>query len=391
VTRVAVVLGTRPEAIKLAPLVVKLHETTDFTPVVISTGQHRAMLDQVLDVFGLEADLDLNLCRPGQSLTQLSAAAMVGLDDAMARIEPDVVIVQGDTTTTLSGALTAFQRRIPLVHVEAGLRSGDVDSPFPEEANRRLVTPLAALHLAATESNGATLYAEGVAERDVVVTGNTVIDALYSVLHRSPEFATPGLATALNSSRPIVTVTAHRRESWGPALAEIAAAVGDLADRHDLQVVWPMHANPAVAATVRSVLTGRTDVALVEPLPYTDFVQLLARSAVVLSDSGGVQEECPALGVPVAVLRDVTERREAVEAGAAIIAGTQRRRIVDVVSSLLRRPSSVGVVSPYGDGLAAERAVDALRYRFLGRRRPDPFVPQLAARWDIVPELAGVG
>jgi UDP-N-acetylglucosamine 2-epimerase (non-hydrolysing) len=340
VTRVAVVLGTRPEAIKLAPLVVKLHETTDFTPVVISTGQHRAMLDQVLDVFGLEADLDLNLCRPGQSLTQLSAAAMVGLDDAMARIEPDVVIVQGD---------------------------------------------------AATESNGATLYAEGVAERDVVVTGNTVIDALYSVLHRSPEFATPGLATALNSSRPIVTVTAHRRESWGPALAEIAAAVGDLADRHDLQVVWPMHANPAVAATVRSVLTGRTDVALVEPLPYTDFVQLLARSAVVLSDSGGVQEECPALGVPVAVLRDVTERREAVEAGAAIIAGTQRRRIVDVVSSLLRRPSSVGVVSPYGDGLAAERAVDALRYRFLGRRRPDPFVPQLATRWDIVPELAGVG
>jgi UDP-N-acetylglucosamine 2-epimerase (non-hydrolysing) len=352
----------------------RLAETTDFEPLVVTTGQHGTMLRQVLDTFDIVPDIDLGLCRHGQSLTEFASRAMAGLDAAFARSGPGVVVVQGDTTTTFVGALCAFYRQVPVVHLEAGLRSDRIDSPFPEEANRRLVAPLARLHLAATERNAAALRREGVDERHIVVTGNTVIDALYEVIARRPPISTPGLAETLRDGPPIVTVTAHRRESWGRGLGDIAAAVAELADRRDVRVVWPLHANPAVQQVVRGVLGGRDDVMLLDALPYTDFVQVLAASAVVLSDSGGVQEECPALGVPVVVLRDVTERQEAVSAGAARLVGSDRERIVRVAEEILDGPRIVGIVSPYGDGEAAQRAVQAMRYCFRGGARPADFV-----------------
>jgi UDP-N-acetylglucosamine 2-epimerase (non-hydrolysing) len=382
------VLGTRPEAIKLAPLISAMRDTSDLEPWVISTGQHREMLAQVLDIFQIHPDIDLALHRSGQTLAGLAASVGAALDVAYSAAEPDVVVVQGDTTTTLVGALTAFYRRIPVVHLEAGLRSGDVSNPFPEEANRRLVAPITALHLAATDANARALWAEGVRSSDVIVTGNTVIDALYETLRRKPAVVNPEVAGLLDSRHRLVTVTAHRRESWGRPLEQIALAVRDVAHEPGIRVVWPLHANPDVQSVVRGVVGEHPRISLVEPLSYGDFVQLLAASDVAISDSGGVQEECPALGVPVVVTRNVTERCEAVEAGAAVLAGTDRRRIVRLTAQLLARPRSEWPPSPYGDGLAAQRSLQAIRHLVSGTPMPRPFSPGLR---PIELTLNGVG
>ncbi len=302
-TRVVLIAGTGPDAVKIAPLLLALRADPRFDARLVVTAQHREMLDQVLDTFGVTVDVDLDLFAPGHSLAELTSRYVTALDATLAELRPDLVVVRGDTTTALCGALAGFYRAIPVAHLEAGLRTDDVRHPFPEEANRRLITTLASVHLAPTPANAARLHAEGVDPRAVAVTGNTAIDALFEVLRRCPPIATPGLQALLADPRPLVTVSTLRRESWGQPIAEVAAAVAEIASRHDVQIVWPLQPNPAVRNVVVAHVGAHPRITLLDPLPYADFVQLLGRSRLVLSDSGGVQEECPALGVPVIVLR----------------------------------------------------------------------------------------
>jgi UDP-N-acetylglucosamine 2-epimerase (non-hydrolysing) len=289
------------------------------------------------------------------------------------------LVVRGGTTTALCGALAGFYRAIPVAHLEAGLRTDDVRHPFPDEANRRLITTLATVHIAPTPANAARLHAEGVDPRAIVVTGSTGIDALLDVLRRRPSIATPGLQALLADPRPIVTVAALRRESWGQPIAEVAVAVAEIASRHDVQIVWPLHSNPAVRNVVAAHVGSHSRIALLDPLPYADFVQLLERSRLVLSDSGGVEVECTALGVPVIVLRAATERTEAVETRASYLAGTDAGRIVELASALLRHADGGRrAVTLYGDGRAADRCAGALAAYLLGAAAPEPFRPRAA-------------
>jgi UDP-N-acetylglucosamine 2-epimerase (non-hydrolysing) len=391
---VAVVMGTRPEAIKLAPLVVAMRTDPRLTVSIISTAQHRVMLDQVLRLFRLRADVDLDLLGSAPGLNGLAARALTGIDSAFSDLCPDMVIVQGDTLTTFVGAVAAFHRQIPVVHLEAGLRSDNLSSPFPEEGNRRMVGQIASWHLCATGANADRLIAEGVHPERVLVTGNTVIDALHSVVADRPTIQNPVVAALLGGAgdrvrlprrRQLVTVTAHRRESWGEPLRQIALAVNDVcmdaAERlADVDVVWPLHGNPAVAAEVVPVLGTTPGVHLIEPLDYSDFAQLLAASDLVISDSGGVQEECPALGVPVLVARDVTERHEAVDCGAAVLVGTDRQRIFSAARRSLACGTRRVVASPYGDGRAADRASALVRHALFGDARPANFVVEIGGR-----------
>lgn len=364
--RVLCVFGTRPEAIKMAPLIRKLREASHRVSLTVCvTGQHREMLDQVLSHFHIQPDIDLNVMRPGQSLSSLTANLMEALDRVMITVRPNLVLVQGDTTSAMVGALAAYYHRIPVGHVEAGLRSRDRYNPFPEEINRRLISTLATLHFAPTQAAVDALRAEGHDDSSVYLTGNTVVDALFMTL----EQLGLGLPTAQSGDRYRILVTAHRRENFDQALRDICRALRALADRHqDLEIVFPVHLNPNVQRPVRELLSGHERIQLIAPLDYPELVRLLHGCWLVLTDSGGLQEEAPALGKPVLVMRARTERPEGVAAGVAKLVGSDAQAIVDEVESLLNDKGQyqrmARAVSPYGDGRAAERIVRIIVDRF---------------------------
>ncbi len=364
--KVLSIFGTRPEAIKLAPVIKALRaRPEEFASRVCVTGQHRELLDQVLRLFDIHPDHDLAVMRPDQSLFYSTARILTELEPVLAREKPDWVLVQGDTTTCFVASLAAFYLRIPVAHVEAGLRSRDLTQPFPEEANRRLADALTTLHFAPTDGARQNLLAEGVPDSHIRVTGNTVIDALLDVAARPYDYARGPLAALPLDSRRLVLVTAHRRESFGEPLRALCQAIRALAERYsDAHIVYPVHLNPNVQQPVREMLGGRDNVSLLEPLDYEPFVHLMKRSTLILTDSGGLQEEAPSLGIPVLVMREVTERPEGVAAGAARVVGTDTNTIVVAASELLDSPALRTRMSkaqnPYGDGKASQRILAAL-------------------------------
>jgi UDP-N-acetylglucosamine 2-epimerase (non-hydrolysing) len=362
--KILVIYGTRPEAIKLAPVISAIRASSVVSVVVAVTGQHREMLDQVNALFSISPDHDLDIFRHGQSLADITARSLTGLSGLMQKLRPDAVVVQGDTTSTFAAALAAFYERIPAVHVEAGLRTGNMAEPFPEEANRRLTSRLTALHLAPTASARNNLLADGVDGGDIVVTGNTVVDALLDVVRRRLPYTTDGLAEVENDSRRVILVTAHRRETWGAPMVGLGQALAELAKRPDVLLVVPVHPNPAVRADLLPPLLGLPNVRIMDPLPYGDFSRLLRRADLAISDSGGIQEEAPSVGTPVLVLRSLTERMEAVDAGSALLVGTQPANVLAAARRLLDNDleyqAMVRVQNPFGDGHAAARVVSAI-------------------------------
>jgi len=361
--------GTRPEAIKLAPVIRELaRHPTKFEPIVLVTAQHRQMLDQVLRVFNIKPDYDLNLMRPGQFLADVTSAVLRGVERVLLRVRPDMVVVQGDTTSAFAAAMAAFYQQFPVGHVEAGLRTGDKYSPFPEEMNRRLISGIADLHFAPTRAAKRNLLTEGVPRSLIHVTGNTVVDALKATRLSKVGCILPVL-NGIASKQRVVLVTAHRRESFGQGFEHICRALRTLVARNpDIDVVYPVHLNPNVSKPVRAILAGVPRVHLIEPLEYLPFVRLMERSYLILTDSGGIQEEAPALGKPVLVMRGVTERPEAVEAGTAILVGTDPDVIVRATERLLRSDDVYRKMArarnPFGDGRASTRIAAVLR-RFL--------------------------
>ncbi|GGT64750.1 non-hydrolyzing UDP-N-acetylglucosamine 2-epimerase [Streptomyces purpureus] len=375
---VAVVLGTRPEAIKFAPVIRALQDDPRFDPVVISTGQHRQMLDETLDAFGLKPDIDLEIMAPKQTLSQVTYRSLRGLGEHFKDTAAEAVLVHGDTATTLAAALSGFHHRIPVIHVEAGLRSGHLGSPFPEEGNRRLVAQVAALHLAPTPGNLANLLREGIDQDTVVVTGNTVIDALQWACDQSDTYGVAAIEDLDTDPRRVILASAHRREAW-PHLPDIAAALAEIADEPDTRVVVPLHRNPVVREAMLPVIGRHPNITVVDPLPYLSFSKLMRRADIIVSDSSGSQEEGPALGKPTLVLGDVTERSEAVVAGTARLVGTTTAGIVDATTELLRNPASylrmATAANPYGDGRATARTVAAIAHYFGDGPAPEQFVP----------------
>ena len=374
--RVMIVFGTRPEAIKIAPVAMALRTAADrFETLLCSTGQHRELLAQALHPFGLAPDLDLELMTPSQTLAALTGRALAALDAAYEQYRPDLVVVQGDTTTAFAGALAAYYRKVPVAHLEAGLRTDDVYDPFPEEANRRLVSSLASVHFAPTSRAGGRLVREGFAAGDVLVTGNTVIDALLYIHGRSGIRA----VVAAAGDRRSILVTMHRRESYGLPFENICRAIRSVADRHPaVGFVLPVHPAPDVQEPVHRLLGPHPRVSLIEPLAYPEFVAVLSGSHFVLTDSGGIQEEAPALAKPVLILRNTTERPEAISAGTARLVGTSTRAIVEATEELLLDSATYDrmarAVNPFGDGRAADRVVGALSYRYgFSAAPPDAF------------------
>jgi UDP-N-acetylglucosamine 2-epimerase (non-hydrolysing) len=367
-----VAFGTRPEAIKLAPLIQALRHTGRYCVRVVVTAQHREMLDQVLETFAIVPDEDLDLFEPGQTLDHVMSRSLTGLQRLVEDETFDLVLVQGDTTTTFAAALSAFYAGVPVGHVEAGLRTGDVGRPFPEEMNRRLTSQLATLHFAPTSTASRNLLSEGVDPGHIFITGNTGIDALRWALEQPT-----ALRAQIDPDGPLLLVTAHRRESWGVGLAAVGEAIARLAaQRAGLHVVLPIHPNPIVRRAICPWVAAPENVHVVEPLPYGEFVHLMRRATVILTDSGGIQEEAPSLGVPVLVLRDVTERSEAVDEGTARLVGLDPSRIEREVGRLLDDPDAreamARTTSAYGDGRACERIVAAVDYFFEGGTRPHP-------------------
>lgn len=368
--RILLTFGTRPEAIKMAPLVRRLKNTKGIDCFVCVTGQHREMLDQVLSLFQIRPHFDLNVMKRGQDLYDVTTSIMLGMRDVLTDCRPDLVLVHGDTTTTMAASLASFYQRIPVGHVEAGLRTGNLLSPWPEEANRKLTGALAATHFAPTERARQNLLAENVPDDRIVVTGNTVIDALLYVrelLTNDPQLraAAERHLPKLAPDRRMVLVTGHRRESFGDGFERICSALAQLAHAHpDVDIVYPMHLNPRVREPVSRLLTNIPNVHLIEPLDYLPFVHLMDRAFLILTDSGGIQEEAPSLGKPVLVMRGTTERQEAVDAGVVKLVGTDVQKIVDGVSQLLGDAEMYDAMSrgsnPYGDGKACERIVRAL-------------------------------
>jgi len=363
--KVLTVFGTRPEAIKLAPVVREIESRPDlFSGTVCVTAQHRGMLDQVLEHFGIEPDFDLDLMSSHQSTTRVASTVLDRLPEILTSCKPDVLMVQGDTMTTFSAALAAYLNRVPVGHVEAGLRTGNFDHPFPEEMNRCLTTRLATMHFAPTTVARDFLLAENVDQSNIFVTGNTVIDALLGSVDPEFEFMDDRLAS-LGRDRPLVLVTTHRRESFGEPMQSICAAIADLASiKPKYDFVIPVHPNPDVASVVRAALGEISNVRLVEPLGYKEFTNLMARSRLILTDSGGIQEEAPALDIPVLVLRETTERPEGIAAGSSRLVGTDRTNIVNEAIRLLDDETAYGEMAaapnPYGDGTASKQILDAL-------------------------------
>lgn len=363
------VFGTRPEAIKMAPVVKALMAEPEFDARVVVTAQHREMLDQVLELFAIRADHDLDVMQEAQSLTQITTRVLERLEDVLASEEPDMVLVHGDTTTTFAAALAAFYRQVAVGHVEAGLRTHEKYFPFPEELNRRLTASLADLHFAPTAAARANLLAEGINPGQIQVTGNTAIDALFHVVRPDYQFSDDRLSALDFERSRILVVEAHRRENLGRPLEQICRAVVTLVERHsDVEVVFPVHLNPRVQEPVSRILGGRPRVHLLQPLGYGDFANLLARAYLVLSDSGGIQEEAPSLGRPVLVLRSVTERPEAVAAGTVQVVGTEQEAVETAAERLLTDPSAyermARATNPFGDGRAARRILTGLRHWF---------------------------
>lgn len=379
--KIAVVVGTRPEAIKLAPVILALRAEKGVDCRVCWTGQHREMVEPILELFGIEPDADLMVMRPDQTLADLTARSLIAIDGFLGEEEPDAVVVQGDTTTVLAASLAAYYRRLPVGHVEAGLRTGDRYAPFPEEMNRTLVAPIAEYHFAPTVGAREALLRESVPAERVYLTGNTVIDALLWVRNRNEELPPDlpaELADALDAAPRtgrVLLITGHRRESFGERFEQMCLAIRDLAEEHpDMLLVYPVHLNPNVQRPVREILAGLVRVVLLDPLPYRTFAWLMGRCDLVLTDSGGVQEEAPALGKPVLVMRDTTERPEGVAAGNARLVGSDRSAIVGAVREVLGDPvvyeRMARARNPYGDGRAARRIVEVLC-----GRRPEPLAP----------------
>ncbi|MFC7862038.1 non-hydrolyzing UDP-N-acetylglucosamine 2-epimerase [Arthrobacter koreensis] len=359
------IYGTRPEAIKMAPIVAALQQSSSLDQFTTVTGQHRSMLDQVNSIFGIVPDHDLNIFAPGQTLNGILTKTIDGLDKLFSVNRPHAVVVQGDTTTSTAGAIAAFYHSIPVVHAEAGLRSGDLFSPFPEEANRKITSQIASLHLAPTSTSRANLLRENIPSADIVVTGNTVIDALFMTVDKKVPFTDPALEELAARDEKILLVTTHRRENQGEAMRGVGRALARIADAEpDLIIVVPLHKNPLVREAVIPAIEGKKNVLIVEPLPYGEFTRMLSMSHLVLTDSGGVQEEAPSLGKPVLVMRENTERPEAVDAGTVKLIGTDEDRIVAEVDQLLNvkgyYDSMANAVNPYGDGKAAARTVAAI-------------------------------
>jgi len=367
--RVMIIFGTRPEAIKMAPVVHAIRSHPSLEALVVVTAQHREMLDQVLALFDIKPDADLDIMRPGQTLPDLTSRIIQGMTPVLHKLKPDMVLVHGDTTTTLATALAAFYARIPIGHVEAGLRTGNMQAPWPEEMNRRLTAPLCALHFAPTVGARDNLLREGISAETIHVTGNTVIDALLEVDRRLK--TDPILSGSMHArfpfldpSRKLLLVTGHRRENFGDGFERICLALAAIAERPDVQIVYPVHLNPNVQEPVRRLLSHLPNVHLIEPQDYLPFVFLMQQSYLILTDSGGIQEEAPSLGKPVLVMRDTTERPEAVAAGTVALVGTDRERIVKTASRLLDDHVAYEHMSqahnPYGDGLAASRIAQSL-------------------------------
>lgn len=368
--RTLCVFGTRPEAIKMAPLALKLEADSRFDAEVCVTGQHREMLDQVLDLFNLKPNYDLNIMKPGQDLTDVTSAILKGMRDVLKEFRPDLVLVHGDTATTLATSLAAYYQQIPVAHVEAGLRTGNLYSPWPEEANRKLTGALATYHFAPTQTSADNLKLEGVSEQCIHITGNTVIDALFEVVHKlDTDKQLHGSLAAkfpfLDKDKRLILVTGHRRESFGGGFERICEAMVQAGQNHpDIQIVYPVHLNPNVQQPVNWLLKGIDNIHLIEPLDYLPFVYLMNRASIILTDSGGIQEEAPSLGKPVLVMRDTTERPEAMKAGTVKLVGTRVASITEELNTLLSSPDAYERMSrahnPYGDGKAADRIIEIL-------------------------------
>ncbi|TRX46367.1 UDP-N-acetylglucosamine 2-epimerase (non-hydrolyzing) [Corynebacterium guaraldiae] len=378
--KIMTVYGTRPEAIKVAPVIKALEKDERFESVAVSTGQHKEMLEQVNKMFGITPKHDLGLMKPGQSLNEIVSRAIAGLDAVIEEEQPDVIISQGDTSTAMTAALAGFHRGVKIVHLEAGLRTGDIFSPFPEEANRKIIGQVASLHLAPTSGSMENLRRENFRSKDIVVTGNTVIDALLEAASWDTQFTDPKLADAAASDKRMVVVTTHRRENLD-AMKETGGAVQDLAKAYpEIIFALPLHLNPKVREQVLPEVESLDNVIITDPLPYDEFTKLLSRATIILTDSGGVQEEAPALGKPVLVMRQNTERPEAVVAGTVKLVGTDRALIVSQAKVLLddevAYKAMANAVNPYGDGKGAERSVAAIAEMLgVGERLPD-FAPE---------------
>ncbi|MDB6120018.1 MAG: UDP-N-Acetylglucosamine 2-epimerase [Verrucomicrobiaceae bacterium] len=367
--RVLVLLGTRPEVIKLAPVIMALRARADqIETVVCSTGQHREMFDQAMNGFGLKADIDLGLMTPGQTLASITSQAFAAVDKVIEQVQPTVLIVQGDTTSAMVGAMCGFYRRISVGHVEAGLRTGDIQSPFPEEVNRCIVGKIASLHFAPTQRSADNLLREGVPAASIHVTGNTVVDALRWMRERLPKEAPaelPEHVTAAISQHRLLLVTGHRRESFGDGIASICNSLRQLAEEFpDTFIVYPVHLNPNVQQPVRAILSDHPRIALLPPVAYATLLWLMERATLILSDSGGIQEEAPSFGKPLLILRDTTERPEVVDAGCARLIGTTQEAILSNARALLSNAAAYAEMTakpnPFGDGRAADRIVDAV-------------------------------
>ncbi len=376
-----IVMGTRPEVTKLGPVAAELRRyPKQFRVVLVGTGQHRDLVPQHLGLFRMRLDHSLGVMKRKQTLAEITGRTVQRMDALLAEEPPDVVVVEGDTTAVLAAGLAAFYRQIPVAHVEAGLRSGDPYNPFPEEMNRRLVSRLAEMHFAPTAGARANLLAENVAADRIFVTGNSAVDAVLLAARRRPR--RPAVPAAWMKSRVLILVTAHRRESWGRGIEEICRALRALAKRFpEVVIVYAVHPNPVVKETVERVVGGEERIRLIEPPGYVEFVDLMRRSHLILTDSGGIQEEAPSLGKPVLILRRTTERPEGVEAGCAELVGTNRRRIVERASALLTDPDAyrrmAARANPFGDGKASSRIRRALAYHFsLSRQRPRDFAPR---------------
>jgi UDP-N-acetylglucosamine 2-epimerase (non-hydrolysing) len=377
--KVMTVFGTRPEAIKMAPLVKELESRDNITSIVAVTAQHRQMLDQVLDIFSIKPDFDLDIMKDRQTLTDITSNVLLGLYKVISDVKPDIVLVHGDTTTTFAGALAAFYNQVSVGHIEAGLRTYDKYSPFPEEMNRKLTGSLSDVHFSPTIQNKTNLLKEGVLEENIFITGNTVIDALKTTVKDKYEFQNEALKN-LDFSKKIIVVTAHRRENLGEPLENICNAIKRLAIefKEEISIVYPVHLNPAVRETAFSILGELPNVALIDPVDVEELHNLMYRAYFIMTDSGGLQEEAPSLGKPVLVLRNETERPEAVDAGTVKIAGIIEKNIYNLAYMLLTNQNEYikmsKAVNPYGDGLASKRSVDAILYFFNKLdNRPDDF------------------
>lgn len=363
--KVLSVFGTRPEAIKMCPLVKSLENNEKIESIVCVTAQHREMLDSVLEIFNVEPEYDLNIMAHGQTIIDVANKVLIGVDKVIKECNPDIVLVHGDTSTTLNGALAAFYNKVLIGHVEAGLRSGDIYSPFPEEANRKLTGSITTLHFAPTESNRSNLLSEGIA-KNVYITGNTVIDALLDTIDNKHKFNDEILNSIDFDKNKVILLTTHRRENWGKAMEDIFEAVKEIIKANeDVKIIFPMHKNPLIRELAeKSFRDIKEDIFMIEPLEYVDFTNVMAKCYLVMTDSGGVQEEAPALGKPVIVLRTETERPEAVEAGTVKLAGVDKNKIFEIIHELINDEESYNkmaqAVNPYGDGKSSERIVDLI-------------------------------